>query len=525
MTQGSENKQPDAPTTARARYEKLKVEREPYLRRARDAAKLTIPALMPEEGNSGSTDFPTPYQSAGAEGVNSLASKLLLALLPPGSSFFRLMLDDATRAKLAASASEEENPVSEIDENLGRIEKAVMDRTEERGWRVSKFDSLKHLLVCGNILEQILPDESIRLHYLNNYVVKRDPVGHVLEIIAVEKIAKVALPPAARALVEENTDDEKNDEGVDVYTRVYRDESMYRVYQEVCGKTVPGSQGSYPLDKLPWMPLRYCKVDGQDYGRGRVEEWMGDFESLESLTASITEGASAMAKILFLVDEAGTTDPKTLQDAANLEFVEGRKEDIDVLQIDKLGDFAVAEKKAAQLEIRLNKAFLVHQTRDAERVTAEEVRAIVAELEQALGGLYSILTQDWQGPAVSRVLFQMQKRREIPRLSEKIIKTQIITGLAALGRTSDYQKLRAFVADTIAELGPQAIEYINVGEYLKLKSTALQLPEGVIRSEADVQATRQQNMQLALMQKLGPQAIKTEGEMAQAQAPQPAPSA
>ena len=526
MTEGvTKAPMPDAPT-CRARYEKLATERDPYLRRARDAARLTIPSIMPEEGVSGATDLPAPFQSCGAEGVNSLASKLQLALLPPGGSFFRLTLDESVKAQLQGAS--DGDITGEIEKNLGQIEKAALNRVEQRGWRVSKFDALKHLLVCGNVLMEMKEDESLRIHYLNNYVVKRDPVGNVLEIITVEKIAKVALPEKARALViqdELNDEEFKNQEAVSVYTRVYREESSFKVYQEICGQTVPDSEGSYPLDKSPWMPLRYCKVDGQDYGRGRVEEWLGDFESLEALTQSIVEGSAAMAKILFLVDEGGLTDVKKVAEAKNCEFVEGRAKDIEVLQVQKTGDFTVAQSLRQTLETRLKQAFLVHQQRDAERVTAEEVRAIIDELEKALGGLYSILAQEWQGPAVRRLLFQMQKRREIQPLDEDVIEPKIITGLDALGRTADYQKLRAFVSDIATELGQDVVkEYIDISDYLVQKAAALQLSIK-IRSDEEVQQSRQEQAKQELLTKMGPQALKTEGDMAMAsQQSQPAPS-
>lgn len=539
MTEGAAKAapQPDAPT-CRARYEKLRTERDPYLRRARDGAALTIPALMPPDGASGSTELPTPFQSAGAEGVNSLASKLLLAMLPPGSAFFRLMLDDKQRQAIEQASDSDNDIVGEVDATLGSIEKSILNRVEQRGWRVSVFDAMKHLLVCGNVLVQMLEDDSLRLHYLNNYVVKRDGAGNVLEIITVEKIAKVALPEEAKAIVDayvpaEDDAEFKNQEGVEVYTRVYREANQFKQYQEVCGTRIPDTEGHYPLDKSPWMPLRYCKVDGMDYGRGRVEEWFGDFSSLEALTQSVVEGSAIMAKIIFLVDESSITDVKKLEAAHNGEFVEGRAKDVEVLQVGKTLDLQVGAAKARELETRLNKAFLVHQQRDAERVTAEEVREVIAELEKALGGLYSILGQDWQSPATKRLMHQMSKRGEITSavMKEGVVEPKIITGLDALGRTADYQKLRAFVAEIGAELGPQAVqEYLNIGAYLQQKATALQITTvGLIRSEKDVQAQRQQRAQQELLAKIGPQAIKSESDQALAAqsqaAQQPAASA
>jgi len=60
-------------------YSKCESLRSPYLQRAREASRLTIPTVLPEEGHKGAHKFPTPYQSTGARGVNNLASALLLS--------------------------------------------------------------------------------------------------------------------------------------------------------------------------------------------------------------------------------------------------------------------------------------------------------------------------------------------------------------------------------------------------------------------------------------------------------------
>jgi hypothetical protein len=69
--------------TAKQRYEKLQADRQHYLDRARECSELTIPTLIPDDGFESSSELYTPFQSVGARGVNNLASKLLLLLLPP----------------------------------------------------------------------------------------------------------------------------------------------------------------------------------------------------------------------------------------------------------------------------------------------------------------------------------------------------------------------------------------------------------------------------------------------------------
>ena len=113
-------------TTAKGLYSRLEPDRQPYLRRARDAAELTIPSLMPEEGHGATTKLKTPYQSLGARGVNNLASKLLMALMPPNAPFFRLRVDD----KEIEEAAEQTDAVADLEKALGKIEREVMAEIE-----------------------------------------------------------------------------------------------------------------------------------------------------------------------------------------------------------------------------------------------------------------------------------------------------------------------------------------------------------------------------------------------------------
>ena len=66
-----------------------------------------------------------------------------------------------------------------------------------------------------------------------------------------------------------------------------------------------------------------------------------------------------------------------------------------VIQVGKTADFSTAANMANAIEKRLLEAFLVMNIRQAERVTAEEVRLTQLELEQQLGGIFSLLTVEF----------------------------------------------------------------------------------------------------------------------------------
>ena len=493
-------------TTAKQRYEALVGKRDPFLRRGRDASKLTIPSLLPPDSHNGHDKLPTPFQSLGARGVNNLSNKLLMALMPPNSPFFRLTIDDYTLEELV----QEEGARAEVEEALGRIERAVLSEMEAQAIRVGVGEALKQLIVSGNVLLYLNPEGGLRVFRLDRYVARRDPMGNVLEIITHETVSPLVLSPEIRESIQnEDTSGDRLEKTIDLYTRIYLEENKWKVFQEVKGVVIPESIGDYPKDKSPWIPLRFSRIDGEDYGRGYVEEYYGDLRSLEALTKAIVEGSAAASKVLFFVNPNGVTSMKTVSESESGDVKSGEASDISVLQMDKFADFRVAFESIRELEQRLAFAFLMNTAiqRDAERVTAEEVRYMALELEDALGGVYSILSLELQLPMVQRLMHQLEKANKIPRLPKGMVKPAITTGLEALGRGHDLNKLDAFIGGVMQTLGGEVImQYLNVGDYLKRRGTALGIDmKGLIKSEEQIQAeqqAQQEAMQEQMMQQM-----------------------
>jgi len=169
-------------------YENMAADRDAFLTRARSCAELTIPTLMPPEGHTGSTQYNTPYQSVGARGVNNLASKLLMTLLPPNQAFFRLTIDDYDLVELGGDAR------GKAEEALARIERSATQVIESKAIRVPTFEALKQLIVAGNALVHMPPKGGMKVFRLDRYVVQRDTMGNILKIITKETIAYDALP-------------------------------------------------------------------------------------------------------------------------------------------------------------------------------------------------------------------------------------------------------------------------------------------------------------------------------------------
>ena len=83
--------------------------------------------------------------------------------------------------------------------------------------------------------------------------------------------------------------------------------------------------------------------------------------------------------------------------------------------------------------------------RDAERVTAAEINLMAQELENSLGGIYSILTQGFQLPYLRRRMHLLVRQGKVPKLPDELVKPKIVTGLQGLGRGNDRNKLIEFI--------------------------------------------------------------------------------
>ncbi len=496
-------------TSAQSLYNSLEGGRAQYLDRARQASRLTIPYIMPEAGFGPSSRLETPFQGVGARGVNNLASKLLLALLPPNAPFFRLNVDTYGLQQEGAPAE----VISQVEQALQKVEEATMDEISRETYRTGLHEALKHLIVTGNSLVYLPDSGGMRVFHLDRFVVERDSMGNVLYIATKECISYAALDEKMKAVVDINEED--STEEVDLYTAVCREGDKWRVFQDIKGNPIEDSEGTYPLDQNPFIPLRFSRVDGEDYGRGYVEEYLGDLQSLESLTRAIVEGSAAAAKVLFLVNPNGTTRARTLAESPNGTITQGNAADVSVLQLNKFNDFRVAQETIAAIKDRLGHNFLLTSgvVRNAERVTAEEIRMLSMELESSLGGLYSLLSTELQLPLVNRLLTTLTKKKKLPKLPKDIATPVIITGVEALGRGNDLQKLDLFLAGAAQVVGPEAVaQYVNVGEYFKRRATSLGIKtDALIKSEEQLMQEMemaQQAQQEQMLAKMGPSAIK-----------------
>lgn len=425
-------------STPSGRWTQLDGGRQGFIRRCEGFASLTIRKVcLPNGYDQNSTDLQHDWQSVGAQSVNHILNKLMLALFAPSRPFGRLDPTPAVLEKLAETST----PRAELDEQLAVAESAAVRELDQSASRPKLYETLKHLVVTGNVLMCL--HDSMRVMGIKTYCVKRDVEGRVMEAVIREEVCFDELDTKIQTELRQHF---SPDNKVRLYKWILRNENgKYVMTQWVNDWLLSSSfNGAWPEDQLPYRFLTWDLSDESDYGTGLVEDYAGDFQALSSLSQAQIEGALLSSEYRWLANPAGLTRPEDFQAAANGAVLPGTKGDLELIQAD-VGNALTVQRSIAQDYIqRIGRGFLLGSavTRDAERVTAVEMRMQAEELETSLGGAYSRLAVDMQRP-----IFRWLLKRIKVTFKDTEFTPVIVTGLDALSRNGDLENMKMWLAD------------------------------------------------------------------------------
>jgi hypothetical protein len=481
------------------RYAKLAMTRDHYVTRARHYASLTIPSILPPSGHNESQILPETYQSFGAKAVSNLAAKLMLSLLPPGASSFKMSVPP----KVVLESGELTVP-PEIHKQLTQVEDLINAKIETLKWRRPTFTTLTHLIVTGNMLEVINPDGGLVLYRLDQFVCLRNSRGQVLEIIACEKVRRESLPDQFKRSGVQG--DYKPDEEVELYT-LYKpvDETSYEVQQDLNTttiKTLKTYTGVIPANAIPWS-----LVPGEHYGRPHVEVHFADLRALDHYAKSETEGFAMASRNVILVrpNAAGGNLRKRIQAARNGDVISGSPDDAAPFQFANGAQLTATSAAIERITRGIASAFMMtgELRRDAERVTAFELRQLAQEIEIALGGAQTVLSSEMMNWRLRKLFEIMRNQSEVPALQDGAVDMTVTTGLEALGRDETINKVRlAFELLGAANQYQQAIsDYIKFDAILTPGMSALGFASA-IRTAAEVEERQAQLQEQQAMQQM-----------------------
>lgn len=458
--------------TAQQRWAQLDAKRRGIINRCEVYAALTLPKICPIQGyNQNSQQLSQDFQAIGAQAVNHLSNKMMLALFAPSRPFFRL--DANAKAKEAITQSGA--PMDGITKQLAIIEKDAVAVLDRKAIRPKMYEVLKHLIITGNVLLWL--DDVVRVIGLRHYAVRRSMTGQIVEIVLKDEVLADELSDDIRKWAETQNIAFNDEMPVKLYKHIRWDgEGHYVMDQSLDDRRLPEKfDGKYTEETLPFRVLTWDLTDGQHYGTGLVEDYAGDFEGLSKLSTAQVQNALLASEFRWLVNPAGMTSVDDLTDSENGAALPGSEGDVVPLQLSKGGELKTMLEMTSEYVNRIGRAFLLASqlVRQAERVTAEEIRQTADELETALGGAYSRIAVDFQGPLAWWLLRQVPNGKQV----QKDFDLTVVTGLDALSRNGDLEDLKLWLADMaqINNFPPQLLQTLKMDQI----ATALALPRRI----------------------------------------------
>ena len=441
-------------------WDGMTADRETMMSRKERLAEVTIPSTLPDKNYQVKNESLTNGSSSlGTQGATNIVNKLMLAMFAPGVSFMKLELAAAAKAKFMEQMQMKDDSL--LTDVLAEGEREALRILEQSGSRPALYEGLSALVCVGDVLMDLSDTAAISFISLRDYAVERNRKGVVLRLVFREITRVQDLEDEAEKEYRQAVPTCKPKDKVTVYTTVRLTRGMYRSTLYVDDVELsPRHSGKWKPENLPWRALTWRLPIGQDYGVSLAEDYSNDLGVHDIVSESLADGSVLASQFRWACNPGGITQPEDVMKGSNGDVIPADPKDLQLIFANmgnQLQTIMAVEEVYAR---RLGRGFLMNTavTRNSERTTAEEVRIQAIELEQSLGGVYSRLAIDMQAPIARWQL----KAANINIRGTKIEPT-IITGLDALSRSAELQRLIGFLGDvsTLAEIPAETREMLN----------------------------------------------------------------
>jgi len=167
-------------------YSEKKNDRKQYEDRAKLIAKLTLPYVIREESDTGTTSMTdSSNQSYGGRLINTLKAKMGMALLPPTASSFKYV---PKPEELAALTGGNKNNIAKVYQVMSNNIAVVNAEIELQQIRTSLFDLIVQLLIVGSVLVEKKEKKGVLIHPLQSFVADLDDAGHLLHYVLLKNL-------------------------------------------------------------------------------------------------------------------------------------------------------------------------------------------------------------------------------------------------------------------------------------------------------------------------------------------------
>jgi len=370
-------------------------------------------------------------------------------MFPHDRPFYTYALTPESQLALEKEVGEEVGKLAEVvRKSTARIEQVGMRMLKMTAYRPQVVMALKHMIITGNAMLKRQKSGARVVYGIRDFAIRRDIEGNMTEAMLKDNKRFGNLKPAVKDTLRSAKADYTEESAVTLYSHYKLQEDGRWLFEQAADNVMLNAPQFFTAKELPILPLTWSLAKGENYGRGLVEDNAISFHNIDVLTAALVDLMGIMADLKFLVKPGSLLDVAELNASPRGSYHVGNEGDISVPEIVARGDIQVIATALDKWERDLAQTFLLNSasTRDAERVTAEEIRVNARELESAYGGLYSKLALDWQQQEADYVTNKIDFQKHLGA-DAQLFEVVVVTGLESLSREGQLDALRLALAD------------------------------------------------------------------------------
>jgi len=292
------------------------------------------------------------------------------------------------------------------------------------------------------------------------------------------------------------------------------------VRQEIGGKVF--NEWDEPISRFFATPFDLATND--HYGRGLIEQNLGDLRSLDNIAESLLDLIAAASRFFYVIDDSSDLDERDIEGKKSggvlrCEVRGGNAQDIGTL------DFSIPQANAVLIQAitlykdRLGKAFLDEADAQprGERVTATQIARIAEEIQGRMGSVSSSIIDMQQVPLIERTEFMMERDDLIEAEDEQAYDITTHSGFAALSEYRKADDLLEF-GTIAAQMGPEALGKVDLGVLADLFRRYRGIYEpGLMKSDEKLAEEQAQQTNAAIESAAGQKAVDVIGNAAEQQ--------
>lgn len=497
-------------------FDRLDGLRQNRIQSSEQFAYYTIPSVFPREETNDNTQAVGMLDSIGASVVNHFSNKLVTTLFSPNRPFFRMQprstdpavkrLNDALEGDNPQEQAQAQAAFDNLRSKFVTVEKDAVRYLERIGYRTAATNAAKLLVVTGDVVIRSSKDNKPAVYSMRDYVAEKDLTGRDVVLIVRDALVYGALPADVQDKIDAaNTETTYvASSPLEVFTRLeLTRDGRYEVTQAVGALTLDGTN-TVTDKESPFTHLSWNLSKGENYGRGLVEDYSGSFHMIDNLTRFQATMAAKMADLKIMVDPASGIDIEQLNNSETGTYVSGKPGDVQNLSSGMANGFAEMEGIIQVHKRQISAAFLFQagQTRDAERVTAEEIQNNAAELEISHGGVYSRFAADWQ----TKAAYEALAASGTP--APNSVEPEIMTGMDSLSRTGEMQSVRVWMQDLTmtANIPDDVRAWLKPGKFVEYAAIQRGVDHGAFVMSEDEMKVAQEAAEQAEQKQLEAQA-------------------